>query len=313
MRHYITTGTILLLLSMACEEKKQARRVEAPPTTNEVVLSSPVAIALPSVNSESTEKETAATPQPTLTMAAKVLPSPVQYEDVANRVLAEGSRDEAKDESLAKIREKALLRLKAMQAKAKTQAEKSDAQDQETADTPKEEAPMESQELESKVAMVDAEGLRASEAQVLGEAAKDPMEGDEAAVISSRKIDAKTAKMLEIQFRKARDLAKAGKVEAAKNIFLSVCQAGHAHACHKFAWYEEQAGNSQNATRFYRAACDNGLGKSCNNLAFQFEQKKIYDKALEFYARGCMEKHEAACTSLKRIHEEQLQDDLKTR
>ena len=219
---------------------------------------------------------------------------------MTGRLLAEGSRDEAKDVGLAKIKEKALLRSKELQGV-----------DDDTEVSAR---------AGKKVAMADPEATPATESatpSVLAPAS--PSEApadavtDDAVVIKSDAIDAKTARRLDQSFRKAHALAKSGKVGAAKNLFLNICQAGHAHACHKFAWYEELAGNTANATRFYRAACDNGLGKSCNNLAFQFEQKKDYDKALDLYARGCKDKHEASCKSLKRIREEQRQDTPKAR
>lgn len=368
MRRYIITGTMLLALSMACEEKKKTRSVSASPPAPEIVLSSPIEIALPSVPSEApvpdvettkvksidsekdkvVEQEKAA--EPKLALAAKVVPSisPVRYEDVSSRVLAEGSRDEAKDVGLAKIREKALLRMKEMQDSEAAEVEKIKADEakaeqivanekaaaeaavkaQETASIPLEATaatPVEAlaspvkekvpEDVGAKIAMVAPEEMNAAETQVVSEASEDQTEALEPVVIKNSKLNTKTAKALEIKFRKAREMARVGKVEAAKNLFLTICQAGHAHACHKFAWYEEQAGNTQNATRFYRAACDNGLGKSCNNLAFQFEQIKVYDKALELYVKGCAEKHEASCISVKRIHEEQEQEkaNLQTR
>ncbi|MBC7531279.1 MAG: sel1 repeat family protein [Oligoflexus sp.] len=362
MRRYIITGTLLLGLSMACEEKKKTRSVSAPPPAPEIVLSSPIEIALPSVPSEAPVPDVEATKEkvveqekaaePKMALAAKVVPpsSPIQYEDVSSRVLAEGSRDEAKDVGLAKIREKALLRMKEMQDSETAEVEKIKADEakaeqivanekaaaeaaakaQETASIPVEAAaatPVEAlaspvkendkvlEDVGSKVAMVAPEEMNTAETQVVSEASKDQTEALEPVAIKKSRLDTKTAKALEIKFRKAREMARVGEVEAAKNLFLTICQAGHAHACHKFAWYEEQAGNTQNATRFYRAACDNGLGKSCNNLAFQFEQIKVYAKALELYAKGCAEKHEASCISVKRIHEEQEQEkaNLQTR
>ena len=110
---------------------------------------------------------------------------------------------------------------------------------------------------------------------------------------------------IETKFGHALALVKKGLLGDAKNEFLSICQSGHAHACHKFAWYEEKAGNSLNATRFYDAACESGLGKSCNNLAFQYERKKDYERAVEHYARGCLDKHRASCDSMKRLRERQ--------
>ncbi len=312
MRRYIITGTIVLSISIACVEKNKARHHPMPAPRDDVVNTSPVEISLPAVVNEAVEAErtTEAEKEPeTLKgetpvveaapqaaahsqMAAKILPapSPVQYEDVTGRLLAEGSRDEAKNISLEKIREKALLRLKEMQAEEENAA---------------------AQKVGAKVAMMEpaVENESAPEDGLKPEAT----EATEAPLIKSRRTDAKATKTLQNQFKKARALGKAGNIEAAKNLYLRACQSGFAQACHKFAWYEEQAGNLANAARFYRAACDNGLGKSCNNLAFQFERQKIYDKALDLYSRGCSEKHEASCASLKRIREELLQNDLKAR
>lgn len=331
MRRYIITGAILLALSMACEEKK--RVVPAEPAPKEVVLSAPVEISLPSVETESktvdtapVEKEKTAPAKP-MKMAAKALPNPapVKYEDVSQRVLEEGSRDEASAIGLEKIREKAQQRSKELQeaedkaeadrlaeeaqaAKIKASAE-AEAKASEAAKIDEINLPT-VEDTGTKVAVLDPEAANTAVAETVEEV-KAPV--SEEAVMKSGKVDSKTMKTLEAKFKKAQGLAKTGDVEGAKNLFLSICQSGHAHACHKFAWYEEQAGNTANASRFYRAACDNGLGKSCNNLAFQFEQSKAFDKALDLYAKGCMEKHEASCTSLKRIREEQLQENLQTR
>ena len=116
MRRYIVTGLILLAINLACEEKKKTVRVPATETAKGIVLANPVEISLPSVQTDTTEKP--ATPEKPIILAAKVappVPSPVQYEDVTGRLLAEGSRDEAKDVGLAKIKEKALLRSKELQ------------------------------------------------------------------------------------------------------------------------------------------------------------------------------------------------------
>jgi hypothetical protein len=333
MRRYIITGAILLALSMACEEKKKIRVVPAEPAPKEVVLSAPVEISLPSVETESktvgstsAEADKASLEKP-IKMAAKALPSvaPVKYEDVSQRVLEEGSRDEASALGLAKIREKAQQRSKELQeAEEKAEADRlaEEAQAARIKATAEAEAKAaeaaKSDEINlpsiedagTKVAILDPEAAESTVQEAVAEV-KAPV--SEEAVMKSGKADSKTMKALEAKFRKAQGLAKTGDVEAAKNLFLIACQSGHAHACHKFAWYEEQAGNTANASRFYRAACDNGLGKSCNNLAFQFEQTESYDQALELYAKGCKEKHQASCTSLKRIRDEQMQENLKTR
>ncbi|RYZ57002.1 MAG: hypothetical protein EOP07_11110 [Proteobacteria bacterium] len=335
MRRYIITGAILLALSMACEEKKKKRVVPAEPAPKEVVLSAPVEISLPSVETESKTVETAAAekdktaPVKPMKLAAKALPSsaPVKYEDVSQRVLEEGSRDEASAIGLEKIREKAQQRSKELQeAEDKAEADRlaEEAQAAKIKATAEAEAAAKAtdiskvEEIElpsvedngTKVAVLDPEAANTAVSETV-EDVKAPIA--EEAVMKSGKVDSKTMKSLEAKFKKAQGLAKKGDVEGAKNLFLNACQSGHAHACHKFAWYEEQAGNTANASRFYRAACDNGLGKSCNNLAFQFEQSKVWDKALDLYAKGCMEKHEASCTSLKRIREEQLQENLQAR
>jgi len=303
MRRYIITGSILLSLSMACEEKKKTRFVPAPTSAVETVAPSPVDISLPSVvtDVEPVRTETSAAEQnqelpkteaeasAPMKMAAKIIPNPapIQYEDVSSRVLAEGSRDEAVRIRLDEIREKALLRMKKMQAEEERAA---------------------AQKVGAKIAMVepetDADSVDPDETKAEAKTNLSPKAG---------KADLKANKAQTAQYTKAKALAKAGKIDAAKALFLTVCQSGYAHACHKFAWYEEQAGNVDNASQFYRSACDGGLGKSCNNLAFQFERQKVYDKALDLYDRGCKERHDASCTSLKRIKEELSQDGLKTR
>ncbi|RZA23035.1 MAG: hypothetical protein EOP10_13835 [Proteobacteria bacterium] len=319
MKRYIISGSLILIMSMACEEKKKTVRkpVQPMPVTSEVT-SSPE-INLPSIVTPPSEDPIEApkdkitsvdkTPSPVIkpsepepiSLAAKTLPIPtVKYEDVSSRDLAEGSANEMKDEGLARIREKAVQRAKELEEEQSTAPVDADAAV--TAEG-------------AKLAMTEpsepASAVTEPVAEVSSEqSAELPLEEP---VTINQSIDKKTKKKLDIRFTAAVAKAKAGKVEMAKNEFLSICQSGHAHACHKFAWYEEQSGNQLNATRFYRAACDNGLGKSCNNLAFQFEQKKNFDKALELYAKGCMDKHEASCQSLKRIREEQKSEELKTR
>ncbi|MBC7658374.1 MAG: hypothetical protein H7249_01555 [Chitinophagaceae bacterium] len=312
MRRYIATGIMILAMNTACEEKKKPVVIPVD-RSKDIVLANPVEISLPTVSTDVREK--AAPIEKPMTLSAKALPveakaapvstpvvatpAPVRYEDVTSTVLAEGSRNEVMDEGIAKIKEKALLRLKELQSDedaTESEADKAPTRDDEKV------AVAEPQAAEStKPAEESAPDAKAMPSIDLPAKDEEPL-----AAVKTKQVDSKTAKALEIRFNKARNLAKVGKVEAAKSLFLDICQAGHAHACHKFAWYEELAGNTANATRFYRAACDNGLGKSCNNLAFQFEQKKNYDKALDLYAKGCMDKHEASCTSLKRIREGQL-------
>ncbi len=271
MWRYIVTGSLLMTLSMGCEEKKTNHpKPPAPPEkTVEQKPATPV-------------NETVQTP--VMALQAKVVPEPVHYEDVTARVFAEGKAKEKQDQALEKIKEKALARLKQMQAEAEEQVADSQIAEEHDAEMP---------ETQSSADMKTDDG------------AEGVAEGK-----SEAKADPRSVKdqELELVFRKARDLAKFGRIEEAKAEFLNACQAGHAHACHKFAWYEEHAGNMANALRFYRAACDGGLGKSCNNLAFQFERQKIWDKAADLYAKGCMDKHEAACVSLKRVREEQQLD-----
>lgn len=259
MKRYIVSGLIMLALSMACEEKKKVRRVAAPEVQLTEVTSSPE-INLPTVAThEARSTEEPETESEKISLSAKT--APIQYEDVASKVLAEGSVNEIKDEGLERIREKALARARELEAE--------------------------------EVAIAKVEPSTENQ-------------DSEEASLPAAKVDAKEVRPdLEAKFQKALVLVSLLKVEQAKNAFLNLCQAGHAHACHKFAWYEEKAGNKANASRFYQAACNNGLGKSCNNLAFQFEQKRSYAEAIALYTRGCDEKHEASCDNLERITNEQ--------
>ncbi len=348
MKLYITAGAILLMLGMACEDRKRVeykKPLETPPTVTEVTSSPEV--NLPSValmphesaptetHVDQTTQEKNAAPssadsasEKPIKLAAKI--APVQYEDVAGRVLAEGSANEKKDEGLQKIREKAHERAKAeleveVEKNEQLQAIKNKVSEVSESSHPEVQLPV--VELESapaheaegaKVAMVSEDETvtnpeptnTQSNAEAPQETKVSKLEGPaelplESPVPFRKNLDKTTNRALEKRFQKAVAKAKSGKTDEAKSEFLEICQSGHAHSCHKFAWYEEQGGNPANASRFYKAACENGLGKACNNLAFQFEQKKDYGSALELYAKACTEKHIASCKSLNRIREEQ--------
>lgn len=323
MKRYILSGSILLALSMACEEKKKIVRRPAEPQVPLTEVTSSPEINLPSLNASPSETKTiettkepivvskAAEPEK-MALAAKTVPPPtVHYEDVTSRVLAEGSANERKNLGLERIREKAQARAREWEAEAEAKAEAA-AQAEAQAGSEHEAESLAAGEMTpgAKVAMVEPSTPASEVMDDNSPAAELPMEES---VKVNQNLDRKTSKALDVRFHKAMALVKAHRMEEAKNEFLSICQAGHAHACHKFAWYEEQAGNKANASRFYRAACDNGLGKACNNLAFQYEQKKNYEEALSFYSRGCLEKHAASCNSLKRVQDEQKIEGLKTR
>ncbi|RZA11183.1 MAG: hypothetical protein EOP10_33510, partial [Proteobacteria bacterium] len=249
MKRYIISGSLILIMSMACEEKKKTARkpVQPMPVTSEVT-SSPE-INLPSIVTPSSEdpieapkdkisavektsapivKEVEAEP---IALAAKTLPIPtVKYEDVSSRDLAEGSANEVKDESLARIREKALQRAKELE-------------DEQTNPAAHVEAAPTTEGI--KVAMTEpsepASAVSDTTADFPSEAAAElPLEEP---VSIQPSIDKKMKKNLYLRFTAAVAKAKAGRVEIAKNEFLNICQSGHAHACHKFAWYEEQSGN----------------------------------------------------------------------
>jgi hypothetical protein len=313
MKRPIISGSLILILSMACEEKKKTvwKPVQPSPGPSETISSPDIHLpAVPSpvqddppieapkdkISLESPEPAASPGEPGPVSLAAKTLPVPiVKYEDVSTRDLAEGSANELKNESLARIREKAMQRAKEWTDDKATNKDSSSSEGTTIAKVEPNESLSEEQ---------DAEASPPSPAAEL------PL--DEPVSIN-RNIDRKSRRDLDLRFAAAVVKAKAGRLVDAKNDFLSICQSGHAHACHKFAWYEEQGGNRPNALRFYRAACDNGLGKSCNNLAFQFEKEKNFEKALELYAMGCMDKHEASCNSLKRIREEQSSEGLRTR
>lgn len=104
-------------------------------------------------------------------------------------------------------------------------------------------------------------------------------------------------------FQLGRQAFADGNVPMAKKHYLDACQLGHFHACHKFAYFEQQAGNATNALRFYKVACDQGIQKSCNNFALASEQLGMLEQAKNFYARACLDKHSLSCSNLKRVME----------
>lgn len=96
-------------------------------------------------------------------------------------------------------------------------------------------------------------------------------------------------------------LMRQGLDQKAMELYLSLCQAGKAEACHRFGYYMSRSGNWQNAHRFYQVACENGLEKSCNNLGWAAEQRGDLAKAQDFYSWACLKHHKTSCQSLRRV------------
>ena len=316
MRLYLVSGSILLALSWACVDKKKTVRRTVQPIAQPTELASSPEINLPSIQ-ESTQVSSRSKDNKadTISLAAKTIPRPpVRYENVAERILAEGNANELKDEGLSRIREKAMLRARKLDASANIKDEKRLGDAVRSEDKPSSlqaERHLAMAVPEEPVTELDAPAPVEHEAPVASKTETDSEISPSDPITLTPSIAPKNAKGLELRFHKALTLVKQGKVDQARNEFLSLCQSGHAHACHKFAWYEGQARNHLNSIRFYATACDKGIGKSCNNLAFQFERTKDYEKAADLYAKGCMNKHRSSCESLKRLQSKQKIEGLK--
>ena len=92
-----------------------------------------------------------------------------------------------------------------------------------------------------------------------------------------------------------------GELERAMAYYLSSCQLGWVHSCHRYGWHLERHGNHQNARQFYELACTRGILKSCNNIGAYAETTSNWSDAKNYYSLACLKRHDVACKNLVRV------------
>jgi len=92
-----------------------------------------------------------------------------------------------------------------------------------------------------------------------------------------------------------------GQLDNAMALYLTSCQFGWIHSCHRYGWHLERHANPAGARAFYALACTHGIHKSCNNIGTIAEKDGHLQDAKNFYAQACERQNRAACTSLSRI------------